>query len=496
MNQHDKIIERQVLGSIFMRPESIDEITFLEPEDFYDPLNKLVLKSIRRLHLAKKEYGSASVYFDLKTHKEINSKDEDPYFEIINNLQTEINESQSIGRFARIVKGYSRDRQIHAEIAKLTDNSASVEDILKRIQSIHEATQVDEENPVIELASVSRAHEKLTDKWESEKKNPGIKTGLSNLDKLLAGGLRGGDMFGLAGSAGGGKSAFLGQVAYDAAYNGALILYFSFEMPVDEIYARLLSRAHYLKTGKMIDSRSVHIGEFEQDQKQSVQDTGHAMNEATGGRLLISHPPVMVTPNHIREAVKQARREHPEVKQTVVILDPLQRLMLGESATIDKKQADYLNRNEIDRVGILASEIKRLADNENIAVLFASDTTKSGAAGGQSSTQTLRGSYMLNHVCTVVGGIHTATTPEELAESVVGSFSTNKDAKETIKKNAKKPSWVTDDFDHEDSVDRFTHLEISKNRRGSAQNLNYFFMANTMSFFDATDEDAEEPGVK
>src|SRR5205823_4446408 len=70
------------------------------------------------------------------------------------------------------------------------------------------------------------------------------------------------------------------------------------------------------------------------------------------------------------------------------------------------RAAEAVNANETERVGAVAQELKYLADTERLAVLFTSDTTKAAALGAQSSVGSMRGSYQINHLATVVLGLH------------------------------------------------------------------------------------------
>src|SRR5262245_35322453 len=92
---------------------------------------------------------------------------------------------------------------------------------------------------VAPFATVMDDLETLAAAWV--RPDPFIPTGVRQLDALLGGGLRPGDLLGVAGAAGGGKSLLVGQLALDAARAGAAVVYASVEMTAHEVVARWLA---------------------------------------------------------------------------------------------------------------------------------------------------------------------------------------------------------------------------------------------------------------
>jgi replicative DNA helicase len=71
---------------------------------------------------------------------------------------------------------------------------------------------------------------------------PGVKTGLTKLDRLLGGALYAPDLVIVAGRPAMGKTSFADNIAANVAYSGAVVGFFSMEMAPDQIAARMVSR--------------------------------------------------------------------------------------------------------------------------------------------------------------------------------------------------------------------------------------------------------------
>lgn len=87
------------------------------------------------------------------------------------------------------------------------------------------------------------------------KDNPGIQTGLRDLDAAI-GGLRQAELTVIGANTSRGKSALAGQIAYAGAAEGALVAYFSYEMRGDQIIRRLVSAQTDIRYADIINNRT------------------------------------------------------------------------------------------------------------------------------------------------------------------------------------------------------------------------------------------------
>ena len=296
------------------------------------------------------------------------------------------------------------------------------------------ATRTDVTPPPL-LATASEAVAKLEAAWA--KPDAAVSTGLHQLDAVLAGGLRPGNLVAITAAAKAGKSALFGQVAYEAAKRGAIFIYASAEMSDAEVAARYVVREMFLRAEESdwaVSYSDVLYGKA----RRGELCTADAANErvrkrleqaaaevANHERFYIKRLPLGATPKDLRSMVEEARAKHPSApgdapRLAVLLVDPLQRLYGSKHGAIEGRALDTLNANETQRVGHVAGELKAMADDAalNLAILFTSDTTKSAAANNASSVVGLRGSYELNHWATHIFGLVVAPTDDELAEKL------------------------------------------------------------------------------
>ena len=268
------------------------------------------------------------------------------------------------------------------------------------------------------LVSIADAVELLQAAWKHPIK--ATSTGLKPLDKLLQGGLRPGDFVAVVGAAGGGKSALVGQIAIDAAKSGAVVMYASIEMPATEILARWLAREVFdlLKddekpTGDLGYSAIL----FGEDIDEKRLNAAYSRLSDAAERVFVQQVVPGSTVDDLTKLVKAARemtRQAAPNAPFVLVVDPLQRFYASESGKRVGSALNAVNANETERIGAVAQELKAMCDHEQIAVIVTSDTTKAAAGGYQSSSQSLRGSYQFNHLATLVLGLHSKETPEDL----------------------------------------------------------------------------------
>ena len=166
-----------------------------------------------------------------------------------------------------------------------------------------------------------------------------IATGFQSLDRILGGGLRGGDLVVLGGDVGSGKSALSLAAAMRVSQRGSPVAFFSGEMSTD----RLLERALAIEGRVRVDDLRAGV----------VNDIARASVGAAAVRLRDVLPHFEVIPPEglagIAEYVEGTRPE-------LVVVDSLQSLVRGERAT-DEELAEAVRR------------LKSLAVQQRVAVL-------------------------------------------------------------------------------------------------------------------------------
>jgi KaiC/GvpD/RAD55 family RecA-like ATPase len=72
---------------------------------------------------------------------------------------------------------------------------------------------------------------------------PRMRTGCQLFDELLGGGVAPTEVYGLLGPTGGGKTVLAGQIASQMALNGQYVQYWTYELPAEQMQARILGSA-------------------------------------------------------------------------------------------------------------------------------------------------------------------------------------------------------------------------------------------------------------
>ncbi len=362
----------------------------------------------------------------------------------------------------------------------------------------------------------------LPERWANPK--PATSTGLRRLDGLLNGGLRGGDMIALAGQAKGGKSALAGQIAFDFAAAGVsvegapaavprIVVYVSVEMPEDEPTCRWITREAFKRT---IENRwpwlsygavlygAAYRGEVsrEPDVNRTLHrlllDSMSAVERVVGPpeapRLFIQRAPTGTTPQDIRALVRAAREPYPGAA-VLLVVDPLQRLFAGPSRMLTGRVLDQTNANETERVARVAEQLKTIADEDDVAIIFTSDTTKEAVRTSGGSSTGLRGSYQLNHWATLVLGLQAGEDPGALAQrlSEAGLVDQAEDFANRLRHEA-GPAW----WEHASAVDElgryYAVLECSGARNARARTVLLGFVPGAMCFVEGDDQEGTAAG--
>lgn len=341
---------------------------------------------------------------------------------------------------------------------------------------------------------------------------PATSTGLVQLDRVLNGGLRGGDLIALSGAAKAGKSTLAGQIAYEFAKPLAreadrprgVVIYVSVEMPEHEIVARWITREAFFLTlarrTPWISYSAVLYGAAWRNEVTQEPTRNHAIHKtlvdamdkvgavigpSTLPHVFVQRAPSGTTPWDLRRLVRAARAAHAPGAPALLVVDPLQRLFAGALGQLQGKALDQVNANEVDRVARVAEQLKTIADDDDVAVLFTSDTTKEAVRTSGGSSTGLRGSYALNHWATAIFGLHVSADPEELASRLVEGGVVPKNDKGALEdrlRNEAVPGWFERDSAIGELGRRYAFADCSGARNGAESPLLLGYVKGAMTF--------------
>lgn len=204
----------------------------------------------------------------------------------------------------------------------------------------------------------------------------GIPTPFTKLNRMLAGGMRDGEVYVIGGNQASGKTSLALQFALAAMRAGLGVLMFSMEMNHRSVFQRLCGIHARVDLAKFREAQIA--GASAKDERLRL---AKAMNEIAGWKLLVSTK-AAVTPEYIVSETKRLAQRSPV---NLVIVDHMQ-LMAADRET----RGDYEKFTAISRamkqtameVGVplvLASQTSRSNSREHRAELDVADLRGSGA---------------------------------------------------------------------------------------------------------------------
>lgn len=258
---HSVEAEQSVLGGLLLEFSAWDKVgDLLVPQDFYRHEHRDIFEAIGELVSASREADVITVHERLKQ----TGRDGAEYsLAYLNSLAASVPSAANIRRYAEIV----RERATLRALISAADNMAtaafnpsgrSALEILDEAASVIGAfdrrSQRKAPRAVADL--LAAAIDRYTDLAEG-RAPAGMKTGIDPLDRLLAGGLRGGKVYGIAARPSVGKSSAARTILLHLARSGITTLLLSQEMPADELADALVAEA-----GR-VDGSTLQSGQFD-----------------------------------------------------------------------------------------------------------------------------------------------------------------------------------------------------------------------------------------
>jgi len=229
----DREAERWVLGSVLLKPASLDEIGFLQPVDFFHD-------DLRQLYAAVVEARRKGEPIDEALLRRQFAGDD--WAARIAEIAMSVPVAGHVHHYARIVSDLANRRRLReillmgADAAQQGDGSPA--DILERVETELagiRATRDDHEPVALSSAAVDAMVR--IDEISQHGKGSGLPTGLASFDEDM-GGLFPGELTILAARPGVGKTSLALQIAYHNADRGRLVYFASLEMSAVELSIR------------------------------------------------------------------------------------------------------------------------------------------------------------------------------------------------------------------------------------------------------------------
>jgi hypothetical protein len=355
----------------------------------------------------------------------------------------------------------------------------------------------------------------LPHRWENPV--PCVSTGIAQFDRLLNGGLRGGDMLAFAGAAKAGKSTFMGQVGFDFARGPevpteqprGVLVYVSVEMPDFEIMSRWITREAFKLTlerrtpwmdyGAVLYGRAWR-GEVTRDPMRNeairrtlvdaMRNVESVVGPAEAPHVYVQRAPIGTTPWDIRRYVRAARAAHPKGTPMLLIVDPMQRLLAGATDLLSPRALERINAEESARVGLVAAQLRSIAEDDDVAILLGSDTTKENVRTSSGSSTGMRGSYEINHWTTGNFMLHADDDASELADRIVEGRIVPKAGKDDLERRLEEcvPEWFTRETSVAELGKCYAFVDCSGVRNAKKNHVCMGYVTGAMAFVEGDGE--------
>jgi replicative DNA helicase len=266
---HNKDAEEFILGAVLLENSAMDEIIdVLPPADFYSERNRMLYEEM----LILRDKGIPIDYITLAESLDRKGKlDKAGGAAYIGQLTDRVPTTADIGYYAGIVKDKAIIRSLITganEIVKIArTNAGEVTDAVESAEKIIFDINREMRNEAIGLIRTKELVNSLYDKIklisEGKIEEGGIKTGFTDLDTKLMGGLHPSDLIIIAGRPGMGKTSLAMNIAeHVAVYENRPVALFSLEMGRDQLLLKILSSISGVYQTRLRDSRYLKSEEW------------------------------------------------------------------------------------------------------------------------------------------------------------------------------------------------------------------------------------------
>lgn len=274
MDRADPHAERQVLGAALLRPELVAVAeAIVRPEDFADPVHAAVWEAVLAVSPA---VDVTTVAAALRRAKRSNLVGLDYLGRLTDGCPT----GAHLEEHARIVADHARARRaaavLRAALAALEDPATSAADAAARAETgLAEVARSRGAGGTVDVQDSAFGAIQAWEELLAGRAVAALPTGLTDLDDLLGGGARPGQLVVLGARPAMGKSALGAQLAlHAAAATRTPALYVSLEMGHAELTARLLAA----RAG--VDAHRARRGQFRHGEVARLQEAAASLDRA------------------------------------------------------------------------------------------------------------------------------------------------------------------------------------------------------------------------
>lgn len=316
-NFYNQDAEQYVLSALLFNNNSIDKIQGLEEKHFY-------LQTHRDIYRTATTLISNSKPADVLT---ISDADKSINLQYLHDLSHQAYTSANIEYHAEIVKAGYLKREIQKAAHELMADvnhakpEQAIQNALIRLDDLTRSSDKKEPRRLSEIALEVITH--IDDVMHNNKHDFVLKTGLADLDRILNGGVRGGDLVIIAGRPSMGKTALIGTICQNniREQSGGIS---SIEMSAYQMASRFLSGLGGIDSGKLLNS---NLGD---DDWPKVT---HAVKSLQDANIFICDQS-SVSLIDLQSKIRELKRKH-DIKYYFV--DYLQIMDLGDAENLNRE---------------------------------------------------------------------------------------------------------------------------------------------------------------
>jgi replicative DNA helicase len=329
--------ERAVLGGILLENDALNTVLELplSAEDFYSDSHARIYESMQQLFAAGQPVDTVTLRERLATGNKLHAIGGDEY---LLGLTNTIPTVSNIEAHAKIVREKAIIRRLilacHETAARGYGDYGSMEEFLDEAErAVFAVAKHRLRSPYEHITDVVvRTFEQITRAAELKQHITGLPTGFDRLDKMTAG-MHPGDLIIIAGRPGMGKTAFALNVALNACRaRKAPAVFFSLEMPKEQLANRLLCSEARVDAGKL---RTGYLG----------RDDWPKLTQAAG---TLSDLPIWLddTPGlTLMEVRAKTRRLKAEHGLALIVIDYLQLMRAGVKTDSREQEISEISRS-------------------------------------------------------------------------------------------------------------------------------------------------------
>jgi replicative DNA helicase len=301
---HSIEAESAVLGALMLDTSAWDRVgDLLTEKDFYRHEHKTIFSVIAGMANANKTADFVTVFQRLQA---LGKDEEVGGMTYLYSLEQYVPSAANLRRYAEIVRECALARAMVAvgdEIAALGFNgdepiAARIDQASAKLSALASGKEPDDWVDADDAAVL--VLNRIQDRADGKKDNV-LPTGLTDLDDLLAGGLRPGQVITIGARPGMGKSALAVTIGQNIAMAGEPVGMFSLEMPTEELATRQVSMLSH-----------IHLEKLRRSERLNDADWRDLTNAVEKLRLLPFYISEATAPNinQIRLRARKLKRRH------------------------------------------------------------------------------------------------------------------------------------------------------------------------------------------